>query len=121
MRLTHLVFGFRIHAQNRLKVVEALFRIYNQVLGDLGKFSLEQFVRTVQKMLQRGSSSSSHHNRGASPGREGGGGSKVRIVLSPNVLLELLYGAYFAIYNGFQLGGSQVSQKKVNEPKFKTT
>ena len=31
-----------------------------------------------------------------------------RVNLTPNVLLEILYGAYFAIYNGLQLGGSQV-------------
>ena len=96
-------------------MTEALFRIYNQTLGDLAKFSLEQFVRTVQKMLQRGGSSYNSYNSGGQSNQQRVTASnnnsnirKTRIVLSSNVLLELLYGAYFAIYNGFQLGGSQV-------------
>lgn len=76
---------------------EGLFRTYNEVIGELPKFSLEQFVRTSQKVLQRGTVAQQDKTR-----------ARTKIVLANNVLLEMLYGAYFCVYNGFQVAGSQV-------------
>ena len=86
----------RVTGQNRMAVCEALLRSFNANVGELGKQALEQFVRCCQRMLHRGYSGSGHKT--AAP----------RIALSGDVLTELLYGAYYCIYNGLQVQGSQV-------------
>ena len=81
-----------------MAVSEALLRAFNANIGELSKPALEQFIRCCQRVLHRG------HNVGS-----GGQKQQVpRIVLSGDVLTELLYGAYYCIYNGLQLPGSQV-------------
>ena len=81
-----------------MAVSEALLRAFNANIGELSKPALEQFIRCCQRVLHRG------HNVGS-------GGQKQpvpRIVLSGDVLTELLHGAYYCIYNGLQVPGSQV-------------
>ena len=88
----------RITGQNRMAVCEALLRAFNANIGELSKHALQEFIRCCQRMLHRGHSS-------------GGGGHKQavpRIALNGDVLTELLYGAYYCIYNGLQVPGSQV-------------
>lgn len=91
----------RIVAQNRPFVNEALLRSFNSRLGDMSKNSLERFISTTQKLLQRGYNTTSGL-------KTSGPDHRRRIVLSGNILLELLYGAYFCIYNGLQSAGSSV-------------
>ncbi len=84
-------------AQGRMLVVESLYRTFNSGLGDYSKLAMEHFVRCTQRMLQRGGQGSaksglSHH----------------RVHLPAGVLVELLHAAYFSIYNGFQMAGSQM-------------
>ena len=81
-----------------MAVSEALLRAFNANIGELSKPALEQFIRCCQRVLHRG------HNVGSGGQKQQG----PRIVLSGDVLTELLYGAYYCIYNGLQLPGSQV-------------
>ena len=105
----------KVNAENRPQLIEGLYRFaafyrphtlemssvcffyraLNDCLGELSKTSLDQFIKSTQRLLMRGTNSIK--SRGTN-----------RVNLTPNVLLEILYGAYFAIYNGLQLGGSQV-------------
>jgi hypothetical protein len=85
----------RVTGQNRMVVSEALLRAFNSNIGELSKPFLDQCIRCSQRMLMRGYSGSGQ--RAPTP----------RIALSANALLELLYGAYFCIYNGLQSQGSQ--------------
>ena len=85
----------RITGQNRMAVSEALLRAFNADIGELSKHALEQFIRCCQRMLHRGHTGG---HKQAVP----------RIALSGDVLTELLYGAYYCIYNGLQVPGSQV-------------
>ena len=84
----------RVTGQNRMTVSEALLRAFNANVGELTKHFLDQSVRAYQRLLQRG------HGVKAT--------SSPRVALAPNVLLEMLYGAYFCIYNGLQMQGAQV-------------
>ena len=86
-----------VNAQNRQAIAEALLRAFNGILGELSKPALTSYVRTTKAMLQRG------HGGGQSQQQQ----QLRRVQLSPNVLLELLYGVYFCIYNGFQPAGGQ--------------
>ena len=87
----------RITGQNRMAVSEALLRAFNANIGELSKHALEQFIRCCQRMLHRGHAAGGMHKQVVP-----------RIALSGDVLTELLYGAYYCIYNGLQVPGSQV-------------
>ncbi len=73
-------------AANRQAVAESNYRLFNSGLGDYTKLALEEFVKSTQRMLQH----------------------EPRINLAVSILLELLHGAYFCVYNGFHAGGGQV-------------
>ncbi len=104
----------RLGTQGRMRVAEVLYRSYNETLGDLSRASLQQFVRTTQHLLQRGGgrggltpiNAKKHHQQRHQQQRKPH--HHQRVYLSAGVLLELLQGAYFCIYNGFQPGGSQI-------------
>ena len=89
-----------LNAQNKGRVLSALFRVFNSRLGDYPKFVLKNFCDISLSLCTRGYPKNP-------------GGSVVagvgRIHLPGPVLLELLYGAYFCAYNDFQrLGNSLV-------------
>jgi hypothetical protein len=86
-----------VTAQNRMQLLQSILRTYNECLGDYSRSALEQFVRTWQRLLQRGSGQG-----------KAGASHQQRVLLNSDMLLELAYTAYFCIYNGFQVGGGQM-------------
>ncbi len=83
---------------SRMMVVESLYRLFNSGLGDYSKAAVEKFVKSTQRLLQRG--------YGSKSAVKGAGGGRVH--LTAPVLVEMLHGAYFSIYNGFQVVGAQI-------------
>lgn len=81
-----------INAQNRLKVMSALLFIYNRQLSLLPKLALRHFCIAASRIVTQG------FNKKIS-------GSSVkqisRIPVSSNFLLEMIEGAYFAMFNEF--------------------
>ncbi|XP_034840234.1 hyccin [Maniola hyperantus] len=80
-----------INAQNRLKVMAALFFVYNRQLSLLPKLALRHFCIASSRIVTQG-----FHKKGASSSR-----SIPRIPVSSNFLLEMIEGAYFAMFNEF--------------------
>ena len=85
----NLSFVESLNASNRPKVLRVLLQTFNRIIVDVSKFGLDQFVRATLKLLERGYN---NHKLG-----------QTRITLDPPVQLELLYGAYVCMYNGFQV------------------
>ncbi|XP_013186604.2 hyccin [Amyelois transitella] len=81
-----------INAQNRLKVMAALLFIYNRQLSLLPKLALRHFCIAASRIVTQGF----HKKIGSSTVK-----SVPRIPVSPNFLLELIEGAYFAMFNEF--------------------
>ncbi|XP_026495085.2 hyccin [Vanessa tameamea] len=81
-----------INAQNRLKVMAALFFIYNRHLSLLPKLALRHFCIASSRIVTQGFQKKS----GAAVGR-----SIPRIPVSSNFLLEMIEGSYFAMFNEF--------------------
>ncbi|KPJ15082.1 Hyccin [Papilio machaon] len=79
-----------INAQNRLKVMAALLFIYNRQLSLLPKLALRHFCIAASRIVTQGF----HKKPGASK-------SIPRIPVSPNFLLEMVEGSYFAMFNEF--------------------
>ncbi|OAD62055.1 Hyccin [Eufriesea mexicana] len=52
-----------LNAQNRLKVMTALLFIYNQQLGYISKFALEQLCKVATKLVTQGFMKPGHHQR----------------------------------------------------------
>ncbi|XP_075969575.1 PI4KA lipid kinase complex subunit hyccin [Anticarsia gemmatalis] len=81
-----------INAQNRLKVMSALLFIYNRQLSLLPKLALRHFCIAASRIVTQG------FNKKVA-------GSSVkpvsRIPVSSNFLLEMVEGAYFAMFNEF--------------------
>lgn len=91
--------GSRVNALTRWVLIEGLYRVFNGVLADLSKVGVEQFARNTLRLLQRG---------GGNPVAAAKERGVVRVILNGPVLQEMLYGAYFCIYNGFQTLGTQM-------------
>ena len=79
-----------LNASNRPQVLRVLLQTFNRHIVDISKSGLDQFVRATLKLLERGYNNQS---------------GLQRICLDTPVQLELLYGAYVCMYNGFQVGG----------------
>ncbi|XP_028164044.1 hyccin [Ostrinia furnacalis] len=79
-----------INAQNRLKVMSALYFIYNRQLSLLPKLALRHFCIAASRIVTQGF----HKKIGCNK-------STPRIPVSPNFLLEMIEGAYFAMFNEF--------------------
>ncbi|KAG6457411.1 hypothetical protein O3G_MSEX010289 [Manduca sexta] len=82
-----------INAQNRLKVMAALFFIYNRQLSLLPKLALRHFCIAASRIVTQGfekkiGPASSHR-------------PVPRIPMSPNFLIEMVESAYFAMFNEF--------------------
>ncbi|XP_053625681.1 hyccin isoform X2 [Plodia interpunctella] len=80
-----------INAQNRLKVMAALFFIYNRQLSLLPKLALRHFCIAATRIVTQGFQKKLGSNAKSVP----------RIPVSPNFLLEMVEGAYFAMFNEF--------------------
>ncbi|XP_015184652.1 PREDICTED: hyccin isoform X2 [Polistes dominula] len=89
-----------LNAQNRLKVMTALLFIYNQQLGYINKFALEQLCKVATKLVTQGFTKPGHHQR-SSYGSESSFVPRLlpRIPVSTQFLLEFLQAVYFAMYN----------------------
>ncbi|KAG7187755.1 hypothetical protein KM043_016800 [Ampulex compressa] len=99
-----------LNAQNRLKVMTALLFIYNQQLGYIHKFSLEQLCKVATKLVTQGFAKPGHHQR-SSYGSESSFVPRLlpRIPVSSQFLLEFLHAIYFAMYNDcWHLGNQAV-------------
>ncbi|XP_068629700.1 hyccin [Battus philenor] len=79
-----------IHAQNRLKVMAALLFIYNRQLSLLPKLALRHFCIAASRIVTQG------FNK-----KVGNTKPTPRIPVSSNFLLEMVEGAYFAMFNEF--------------------
>ena len=77
-----------LNASNRPQVLRVLLQTFNRHIVDVSKPGLDQFVRATLKLLERGYNNQS---------------GLQRVSLDPLVQLELLYGAYVCMYNGFQV------------------
>ncbi|KAM3963468.1 PI4KA lipid kinase complex subunit hyccin isoform 1-T2 [Aphomia sociella] len=83
-----------INAQNRLKVMTALYFIYNRQLSLLPKLAFRHFCIAASRIVTQGF----HKKIGGSANVQK---SIPRIPVSPNFLLEMIEGAYFAMFNEF--------------------
>ncbi|KYM97731.1 PREDICTED: hyccin isoform X2 [Cyphomyrmex costatus] len=97
-----------LNAQNRLKVMTALLFIYNQQLGYINKFALEQLCKVATKLVTQGFMKPGHHQR-SSYGSESSFVPRLlpRIPVSSQFLLEFLHAVYFAMYNDCWYVGTQ--------------
>ncbi|XP_076375759.1 PI4KA lipid kinase complex subunit hyccin isoform X2 [Megalopta genalis] len=97
-----------LNAQNRLKVMTALLFIYNQQLGYINKFALEQLCKVATKLVTQGFMKPGHHQR-SSYGSESSFVPRLlpRIPVSSQFLLEFLHAVYFAMYNDCWYLGTQ--------------
>ncbi|KAJ8725641.1 hypothetical protein PYW08_003824 [Mythimna loreyi] len=90
-----------INAQNRLKVMSALLFIYNRQLSLLPKLALRHFCIAASRIVTQGFKKK---NSSVS-------GKRIsRIPVSPNFLLEMIEGAYFAMFNEFYTLAHQAVQ-----------
>ncbi|XP_020300216.1 hyccin isoform X1 [Pseudomyrmex gracilis] len=89
-----------LNAQNRLKVMTALLFIYNQQIGYINKFALEQLCKVATKLVTQGFMKPGHHQR-SSYGSESSFVPRLlpRIPVTGPFLLEFLNAIYFAMYN----------------------
>ncbi|XP_014474842.1 PREDICTED: protein FAM126B isoform X2 [Dinoponera quadriceps] len=89
-----------LNAQNRLKVMTALLFIYNQQLGYINKFAMEQLCKVATKLVTQGFMKPGHHQR-SSYGSESSFVPRLlpRIPVSSQFLLEFSHAVYFAMYN----------------------
>ncbi|XP_072944317.1 hyccin [Epargyreus clarus] len=83
-----------INAQNRLKVMAALYFIYNRQLSLLPKLALRHFCIAASRIVTQGFSKKI-------AGSPNSIKSTPRIPVAPNFLLEMIEGAYFAMFNEF--------------------
>lgn len=97
-----------LNAQNRLKVMTALLFVYNQQLGYINKFALEQLCKVATKLVTQGFMKPGHHQR-SSYGSESSFVPRLlpRIPVSSQFLLEFLHAVYFAMYNECWYIGNQ--------------
>ncbi|XP_076286576.1 PI4KA lipid kinase complex subunit hyccin isoform X1 [Lasioglossum baleicum] len=97
-----------LNAQNRLKVMTALLFIYNQQLGYINKYALEQLCKVATKLVTQGFMKPGHHQR-SSYGSESSFVPRLlpRIPVSSQFLLEFLHAVYFAMYNDCWYLGTQ--------------
>eukprot|EP00093_Oithona_nana_P001453 01453.XXX_1907_3703_1 [CDS] Oithona nana genome sequencing. len=89
----NLSFIESLNASNRPQVLRVLLQTFNRHIVDISKSGLDQFVRATLKLLERGYNNQS---------------GLQRICLDTPVQLELLYGAYVCMYNGFQVAANQI-------------
>ncbi|XP_038215219.1 hyccin [Zerene cesonia] len=81
-----------INAQNRLKVMAALLFVYNRQLSLLPKLALRHFCIAASRIVTQG-----FKKKGSLPNAK----SIQRIPVTSNFLLEMIEGAYFAMFNEF--------------------
>ncbi|EZA59614.1 hyccin isoform X1 [Ooceraea biroi] len=100
-----------LNAQNRLKVMTALLFIYNQQIGYINKFALEQLCKVATKLVTQGFMKPGHHQR-SSYGSESSFVPRIlpRIPVSSQFLLEFLHAVYFAMYNDCWCVGNQAAE-----------
>ncbi|XP_021181243.3 hyccin [Helicoverpa armigera] len=89
-----------LNAQNRLKVMSALLFIYNRQLSLLPKLALRHFCIAASRIVSQG-----FYQKSSAPVRK-----ISRIPVSPNFLLEMIEGAYFAMFNEFYTLAHQAVQ-----------
>nr|XP_034190503.1 hyccin isoform X1 [Osmia lignaria] len=108
-------------AQNRLKVMTALLFIYNQQLGYISKFALEQLCKVATKLVTQGFMKPGHHQR-SSYGSESSFVPRLlpRIPVSSQFLLEFLHAVYFAMYNDCWYIGTQAVEDIHNRACYET-
>ena len=83
-------------ASNRHKVFRFLLQTFNRHIVDLSKTSLDHFTRATIRLLEYGYGQQGPQHQ--------------RIQLDSSVMLELLFGAYVCMYNGFQVNTIKVSK-----------
>ncbi|XP_031772296.1 hyccin [Apis florea] len=110
-----------LNAQNRLKVMTALLFIYNQQLGYISKFALEQLCKVATKLVTQGFMKPGHHQR-SSYGSESSFVPRLlpRIPISSQFLLEFLHAVYFAMYNDCWYLGTQAVEDIHNRACYET-
>ncbi|XP_076244785.1 PI4KA lipid kinase complex subunit hyccin [Calliopsis andreniformis] len=110
-----------LNAQNRLKVMTALLFIYNQQLGYMSKFALEQLCKVATKLVTQGFMKPGHHQR-SSYGSESSFVPRLlpRIPVSSQFLLEFLHAVYFAMYNDCWYLGNQAVEDIHNRACYET-
>ncbi|XP_006612597.1 hyccin isoform X1 [Apis dorsata] len=110
-----------LNAQNRLKVMTALLFIYNQQLGYISKFALEQLCKVATKLVTQGFMKPGHHQR-SSYGSESSFVPRLlpRIPVSSQFLLEFLHAVYFAMYNDCWYLGTQAVEDIHNRACYET-
>ncbi|KOC63262.1 Hyccin [Habropoda laboriosa] len=110
-----------LNAQNRLKVMTALLFIYNQQLGYINKFALEQLCKVATKLVTQGFMKPGHHQR-SSYGSESSFVPRLlpRIPVSSQFLLEFLHAVYFAIKNDCWYLGTQAVEDIHNRACYET-
>ncbi|XP_071871865.1 PI4KA lipid kinase complex subunit hyccin isoform X3 [Bombus fervidus] len=110
-----------LNAQNRLKVMTALLFIYNQQLGYISKFALEQLCKVATKLVTQGFMKPGHHQR-SSYGSESSFVPRLlpRIPVSSQFLLEFLHAVYFAMYNDCWYLGTQAVDDIHNRACYET-
>ncbi|XP_076225489.1 PI4KA lipid kinase complex subunit hyccin isoform X4 [Nomia melanderi] len=110
-----------LNAQNRLKVMTALLFIYNQQLGYINKFALEQLCKVATKLVTQGFMKPGHHQR-SSYGSESSFVPRLlpRIPVSSQFLLEFLHAVYFAMYNDCWYLGTQAVEDIHNRACYET-
>ncbi|XP_066590316.1 hyccin [Prorops nasuta] len=110
-----------LNAQNRLKVMTALLFIYNQQLGFINKFALEQLCKVATKLVTQGFTKPGHHQR-SSYGSESSFVPRLlpRIPVSNQFLHEFLQAVYFAMYNDCWYLGNQAVEDIHNRACYET-
>ncbi|XP_017892513.1 hyccin isoform X2 [Ceratina calcarata] len=110
-----------LNAQNRLKVMTALLFIYNQQLGYISKFALEQLCKVATKLVTQGFMKPGHHQR-SSYGSESSFVPRLlpRIPVSSQFLLEFVHAVYFAMYNDCWYLGTQAVEDIHNRACYET-
>ncbi|XP_076760598.1 hyccin-like [Xylocopa sonorina] len=110
-----------LNAQNRLKVMTALLFIYNQQLGYISKFALEQLCKVATKLVTQGFMKPGHHQR-SSYGSESSFVPRLlpRIPVCSQFLLEFLHAVYFAMYNDCWYLGTQAVEDIHNRACYET-
>lgn len=84
-----------LNAQNRLKVMTALLFVYNRQLSLLPKMALRDLCISASSLVKQGFSTP---NKSDGPTKQA---TVQRIPVSSHFLLELVQGAYFAMFNEF--------------------
>lgn len=96
----------KLNASNRLLVMKVLMQVYNRHISLMSKISHQALCRTFSRVVRQGTGrqrSSLSLDIGSVPYLQ----SLPRILLSSDLLLEVLYGIYYSMFNGLHFPGIQ--------------